>query len=253
MKKIIIICLFFALNSCSQDRDISLSPVAITLNFSHSWGEDEISSSDFDELKFTNENEQTLSINRLRYVISEITLIHESGEPTVLNDYNLVDLTNEAGLSFTTSESILPGDYVSASFRFGFSNNFNIDGTYPDLNTALFNVPGLLGGGYHFMQLDGMYIDNNNQEAAYNYHVINAFDASNPNENVETSFSVNIGGLTIGSNTNINVKMDVSEWFKNPNMWDLNEFDTNLMGNYDVQLLMNQNGSSVFDLVSITQ
>jgi len=25
------------------------------------------------------------------------------------------------------------------------------------------------------------------------------------------------------------------------------------MGNYDVQLLMNQNGSSVFDLVSITQ
>ena len=131
MKKIIIICLFFGLNNCSQDRDISLSPVAITLNFAHSWGEDEISSSDFDELKFTNENEQTLSINRLRYVISEIILIHESGEPTVLNDYNLVDLTNEAGLSFTTSESILPGDYVSASFRFGFSNNLNIDGAYP--------------------------------------------------------------------------------------------------------------------------
>ena len=47
--------------------------------------------------------------------------------------------------------------------------------------------------------------------------------------------------------------MDVSEWFKNPNTWDLNEYDVNLMVNYDVQLLMNQNGSSVFDLVSITQ
>ena len=253
MKKIIIICLFFALNSCSKDRDISLSPVAITLNFAHSWGEDDISSSDFNELKFTNENEQTLNIERLRYVISEITLIHESGVTTILDDYNLVDLTNDIGLSFTTSESILPGDYVSVSFRFGFSNNLNIDGAYPNLNTALFNVPGLLGGGYHFMQLDGMFIDNNNQETAYNYHVINAFDGSNPNDTVDTSFSVNIGGLTIGSNTNINMKMDVSEWFKNPNMWDLNEFDTNLMGNYDVQLLMNQNGSSVFDLVSITQ
>ena len=253
MKKIIIICLFFGLNSCSHDKDISLSPVAITLNFAHSWGEDDISSSDFNELKFTNENEQTLNIERLRYVISEITLIHESGVTTILDDYNLVDLTNDIGLSFTTSESILPGDYVSVSFRFGFSNNLNIDGAYPNLNTALFNVPGLLGGGYHFMQLDGMYIDNNNQETAYNYHVINAFDGSNPNDTVDTSFSVNIGGLTIGSNTNINMKMDVSEWFKNPNMWDLNEFDTNLMGNYDVQLLMNQNGSSVFDLVSITQ
>lgn len=253
MKKIIIICLFFGFNSCSQDKDISLSPVAITLNFTHSWGEDDISSSDFNELKFTNENEQTLNIESLRYVISEITLIHESGVTTILDDYNLVDLTNDVGLSFTTSESILPGDYVSASFRFGFSNNLNIDGAYPNLNTALFNVPGLLGGGYHFMQLDGMYIDNNNQETAYNYHVINAFDGSNPNDTVDTSFSVNIGGLTIGSKTNINMKMDVSEWFKNPNMWDLDEFDTNLMGNYDVQLLMNQNGSSVFDLVSITQ
>ena len=180
MKKIIIICLFFGLNSCSQDKDISLSPVAITLNFTHSWGEDDISSSDFNELKFTNENEQTLNIERLRYVISEITLIHESGVTTILDDYNLVDLTNDIGLSFTTSESILPGDYVSVSFRFGFSNNLNIDGAYPNLNTALFNVPGLLGGGYHFMQLDGMFIDNNNQETAYNYHVINAFDGSNP-------------------------------------------------------------------------
>ena len=40
---------------------------------------------------------------------------------------------------------------------------------------------------------------------------------------------------------------------KNPTTWNLNEYDVNLMGNYDVQLLMNQNGSSVFSLVSITQ
>ena len=38
-----------------------------------------------------------------------------------------------------------------------------------------------------------------------------------------------------------------------PTTWNLNEYDVNLMGNYDVQLLMNQNGSSVFSLVSITQ
>ena len=61
------------------------------------------------------------------------------------------------GLSFTTSESILPGDYVSVSFRFGFSNNLILTELTLDLNTALFNVPGLLGGGYHFMQLDGKY------------------------------------------------------------------------------------------------
>ena len=78
-------------------------------------------------------------------------------------------------------------------------------------------------------------------------------DPTNTNDPIDTSFVLNIGPLTVSGNTNIHMEMDVSEWFKNPNVWDLNENDVNLMGNYDVQLLMNQNGSSVFSLISITQ
>ena len=252
-KILAIICIAFVLSSCSEDNDISLNPVAITLNFSHSWDGIEITNADFNELKFTNENDQDLSIERLRYVISEISLTHESGVVTVLDEYNLVDLTNTKGLSFTTSEAILPGDYTSVSFRFGFSNEYNIDGAYPDLNTANFNVPNALGGGYHFMQFDGKYRDITSVEAPFNYHVISAIDPTNTNDPKDTSFSLNIGAATIGGNTNIQIEMDVSEWFKNPTTWNLNEYDVNLMGNYDVQLLMNQNGSSVFSLVSITQ
>ena len=252
-KILAIICIAFVLSSCSEDNDISLNPVAITLNFSHSWDGIEITNADFNELKFTNENEQDLSIEGLRYVISEILLTHESGVVTVLDEYNLVDLTNTKGLSFTTSEAILPGDYTSVSFRFGFSNEYNIDGAYPDLNTANFNVPNALGGGYHFMQFDGKYRDITSVEAPFNYHVISAIDPTNTNDPLDTSFSLNIGAATIGGNTNIQIEMDVSEWFKNPTTWNLNEYDVNLMGNYDVQLLMNQNGSSVFSLISITQ
>lgn len=248
-----IICLTFVLSSCSEDNDISLEPVAITLNFSHSWNGTEITNADFNELKFTNENEQDLSIERLKYVISEVSLTHKSGVVTVLDGYNLVDLTNIEGLSFTTSKTILPGDYTSITFRFGFSNEYNIDGAYPDLNTANFNVPNALGGGYHFMQFDGKYRDITSVEAPFNYHVISAIDPTNTNDPKDTSFSLNIGAATIGGNTNIQIEMDVSEWFKNPTIWNLNEYDVNLMGNYDVQLLMNQNGSSVFSLVSITQ
>jgi len=248
-----IICLAFVLSSCSEDNDISLEPVAITLNFSHSWNGTEITNADFNELKFTNENEQDLSIERLKYVISEVSLTHKSGVITVLDGYNLVDLTNTEGLSFTTSKTILPGDYTSITFRFGFSNEYNIDGAYPDLNTANFNVPNALGGGYHFMQFDGKYRDITSVEAPFNYHVISAIDPTNTNDPKDTSFSLNIGAATIGGNTNIQIEMDVSEWFKNPTIWNLNEYDVNLMGNYDVQLLMNQNGSSVFSLVSITQ
>ena len=252
-KMLTIICLTLAFNSCSEDNDISLNPVAITLNFSHSWNETAITNTDFNQLKFSNENGQVLSIERLRYLISEVSLTHESGVITVLDDYNLVDLTNDEGLSFRTSEGILPGDYSSITVRFGFKKEDNINGAYPDLNTTNFNVPIALGGGYHFMQFDGKYINTTSTEAPFNYHVISAIDPTNVNDAVDSSFTLNVGSATIGSNTNINIQMDVSEWFKNPNTWDLNEYDVNLMGNYNVQLIMNQNGSSVFSLVSITQ
>ena len=253
-KKILaIICFSIIITSCSEDKDIILNPVAITLNFNHSWNGTEITNADFGQLKFTNENDQILSIERLRYVVSEVSLTHESGEVTILDDYNLVDLTNNEGMSFRTSEGILPGEYSAVTFRFGLKRADNTDGAYPDLNTANFNVPAPLGEGYHFMQFDGKYINTASVEAAFNYHVISAIDPTNVNDAVDTSFTLNLGAVTIGSNTNITIQMDVSEWFKNPNTWDLNEYDTNLMGNYDVQLLMNQNGSSVFDLVSITQ
>jgi len=77
MKKILaIICLTIIITSCSEDKDIILNPVAITLNFSHSWNGTEITNDDFNQLKFTNENGQVLSIERLRYLISEVSLTH---------------------------------------------------------------------------------------------------------------------------------------------------------------------------------
>ena len=42
--------------------------------------------------------------------------------------------------------------------------------------------------------------------------------------------------------------MNLAEWFKNPNTWDLNAMSTMLMGNYNAQIRMNQNGQSVFSV-----
>ena len=42
--------------------------------------------------------------------------------------------------------------------------------------------------------------------------------------------------------------MNLAEWFKNPKTWDLNLLNTGLMGNYDAQRKMNENGQSVFSV-----
>ena len=45
--------------------------------------------------------------------------------------------------------------------------------------------------------------------------------------------------------------MNIAEWFKTPNLWDLNELNQMLMPNTSAQIVMYQNGQNVFNLVSI--
>jgi hypothetical protein len=47
--------------------------------------------------------------------------------------------------------------------------------------------------------------------------------------------------------------MNIAEWFKNPNTWDLNVLNTVLMPNFDAQILMHQNGKSVFSLGAVQE
>lgn len=255
------ICIFtliiLLVSSCSSDDDTPADRVSITFNFNHLWEDTPIVSSDFGNTTFTNANGTNMIINDVRYVISDINLIHESGETISLTEYVLVDVDEEIGLSFTTSKTILPGNYTDVTFRFGFKEEDNVDGAYPDLNSANFNVGLDLGGGYHFMQMNGTYIDNNNTSSAYNYHVIAAVDTSVPvSDRVreDTSILFSVGSVSVESNTNINLSVDLAGWFKNPNIWDLNVWDTMLMGNYEAQQDMYENGQmAVFGLIDITQ
>ena len=69
----------------------------------------------------------------------------------------------------------------------------------------------------------------------------------------DTSFEVDLGNVTINNNAEIEIKMNIAEWFKNPNTWDLNQLNTVLMPNFNAQKMMSANGKSVFSLGQITQ
>ena len=113
----------------------------------------------------------------------------------------------------------------------------------------------MLGGGYHFMQFDGKYIGQNLAPAGFNYHVIRAVNKEDPNNLVfqDTSIKVSLGVVPIRATTEIEIKMNIAEWFKNPNTWYLNTLNTVLMPNFDAQILMHQNGKSVFSLGAVHQ
>ena len=238
----LLILMLILVTRCSEEKECCVQPqFTITLNFTHHWNGLKITPKDFNELKFTNENGERLSIERLRYLVSNISLVNGK-------NYHLIDVGENAGTSITIPE--LTDESYALSFRFGFSSEDNTDGTYQDLNSVSFSVPGVLGGGYHFMQFDGKYIDNNNEASGFNYHTIKAVDRTDPNnlKFEDTSFEVNLGTVVVANTTEIEIKMNLAEWFKNPNTWNLNELNSILMPNFEAQKMMRENGDSVFSL-----
>ncbi|MBU3011189.1 hypothetical protein KO506_07225 [Polaribacter vadi] len=251
MKKYIslVFLTIFLFTSCKNEIDCCVFPEStnVTLKFTHNWAGTALTSEDFNEFKFTTENGESISIERLRYLVSNITLDDNT------KDYQLINIGEDSGFEIEFNE-ITPGT-KSLKFTFGFTDEDNIDGVYQDLNSVTFNVPGMMGGGYHFMQFDGKYKDTNNADANFNYHTIRAIDMSDSNNLVfeDTSFEVDLGNIVITNSATIEIKMDISEWFKNPNTWNLNELNTVLMPNFDAQKLMNANGKTVFSLGSVIQ
>ena len=245
-----LLMIIFGCNSDSDDVDVKVNA---TLTFSHYWDQTSITNSEFNTLNFTNEHGELMSIERLRYLISDITFTKTDGQTILLEGYNLVDVTNQTNLSYTPSQKIAKGTYSNVSFIFGLVNEKNTDGAYNDLNSASWNVPASLGGGYHYMQLDGKFINTNNETQGYNYHAIRAVDniGSNPSFPQDTFIRVDLGAITVASDTEIKVLMHIDQWFKNPYSWDLNLYNQMLMPNSSAQVLMYENGQSVFTLGGI--
>lgn len=243
--------------SCSEDNDDNLTlntDAKTSFSFSHHWDGAPIASSDFENTEYTNANGEVITITRLRYVISDITFTKESGETLIIEGHKLVDVTND-DLDYNPEIDIATGVYSEVSFTYGLKHEDNIDGVYTDLNAASFNVPATLGGGYHYMQFDGKYSNSSTTDAPFNYHNIRAANMGpNPTFPEQPTFiTVDLGPMSIANDIAIEIKMNVAEWFKNPNTWDLNVDNQTLMPNTNAQLRMNQNGQNVFSLGAVTQ
>jgi hypothetical protein len=105
------------------------------------------------------------------------------------------------------------------------------------------------------MRLEGKYKDTAGTDVGYAYHAIRANDMTmNPLLLEDTSFIVNLGQVAVSNTTNIEVKMNVAEWFKNPSTWDLNTLFASLMPNFEAQKMISANGAQgTFTLGAVTQ
>jgi len=227
----------------------------IMIKMMHNYDGATITPADFNDIKYTNDKGTNHSITKIKYLVSDFVLYKADGDSIVVEGYNLVDFTNTNTFAYAFPEDVhVPyGDYTGLGFTWGFDSTDNVSGAYPDLNAANWSWPSMIGGGYHYMQFEGRFIAGTGDTLSFAYH---NGTAKNPNTGAfeNNSFPVKLNqSFTISNDASISVNMDFAEWFKNPNQWDLDSMYTMLMPNYQAQIMMNQNGRSVFSFGTVTQ
>ncbi len=245
MKKLIALFLLsFFLFSCGDDEKKEFNTI---YDFTFNWDGTDITYDDFSTIKYTNKYGTKLSITKMRFLISNITFHGSDGDSIKIKGYNFVDVASNTGLVYTPETKIPEGKY-DITFTFGFDTIDNKK-KYPDLNSVNWNWPEALGGGYHFMQYEGKFIDDSDKEQPYALHIGTARKSEGVFE--PNHFRVSLGSVNLDDDKRIEIKMNIAEWFKNPYTWNLNEYSTPLMPNYDAQILMHNNGKTVFSLGSV--
>ncbi len=236
--------------SCNYDSSFNLS-----IGFDHYYNFSLLTQGDFEILQYINSAGNVHSLTKLQYLISNVCLYTPSGDSIEIKGYKLIDLNNPSTLDYSLDNtSLQSGSYTGMGFTFGFIEAENISGSYTDLNSASWSWPEMFGGGYHFMKMEGRFIDTNIDTTSFTYHMGTAreiilndtvFHDNTIHIKIDTSFNLT-------NNARIDLKVNLDEWFKNPNIWDLNQYNSMLMANYNAQRMMQENGATVFTWGGIT-
>ena len=194
---------------------------------------------------YTNAAGLNYNVFDLRYYVSGIELEKDDGTRVAGPEVFYVD-ESDSTTEQATIGGVPAGHYRAVHFHFGLRPFENIPGHLPNtLASLLMQWPDELGGGYHFMQLDGRY-DRMGADAGWAAHLgrLNRPVDLSP---LDPSFDVVVPvALDVQDDRwSVPVIMDVNHWFNDP-VYDFQVYGANNMTNRDALLALQSNGTDVF-------
>ena len=201
-----------------------------------------------DTLCYQNEAGNEFMITEIQWFISKMGLQTEQGEWVKLEPRIFYIDTNIPENQTIRISAIPIGNYKALRFTFGLNEADNQTGIYSNPPESNMFWPEMLGGGYHYMKLNGKFVDANGQLMPLNVHLGIGQNADH-SEFYQNYFTVEGSiNLNIAENTEnqFNLTMIVDNWFRNPNLYDFNEFGSAIMQNQAAQQALKENGKDVF-------
>ena len=187
-----------------------------------------------DSMIYINQSNINYSIQTVRYLISNITLHTNDETNTLIDNVHFVDVSIDSTLKISIPQ-IANNDYTSISFTMGLPSEQNFTDLFLNENFfPSFAWPEFLGGGYHYMQLEG---DFNTVFNGYTTHTGGTFGIDY-SFNKNFPISLNPSNGLIGKDIYIN--MEITNWYQNPEIFNLTS--AGIMGDTASQNILQANG-----------
>ena len=161
----------------------------------------------------------TYQVSQVQYFVSDFKIIyHDKTTKDFPQSFHYVDVEIPKTLNWIPAEDFNLQNADSIEFTFGFSKAENRSYRFKNPPENLMFWPDYLGGGYHYMKTNILYLDSEGNTNAFNCHigrgqVYNA--EGEPIEYIDNDFRVRIPVKRQGDNAIIN--LDISTMFDYPN------------------------------------
>ena len=213
-----------------------------------------------DSLCYHNEAGNEFMITEIQWFVSKMELQNEQGEWILLEHREANDLVPHASDRIFYIDTNIPesqtlqmapipiGHYKTLRFTFGLDEEDNLSGLFSDPPESNMFWPEPLGGGYHYMKLNGRFVNAAGELVPLNTHLGIGQNADH-SEYYQNYFSVELPiDFTIVENAEnqFDLTMIVDNWFRNPNLYDFNVYGSAIMQNQAAQQALKENGHDVF-------
>jgi len=243
------------LTSCNENGNDPPIPIQAKMNL-HFKQYNNGESQEFDTMKYINASGNSYLVNEIQYFISDVKLHFSDGTNQLIDgwkDIHYVDTDLPETHTWQVYDDIQSGQVERVSFIFGISEAKNQSLMFLNPPERDMFWPEYLGGGYHYMKLNGKWLADDGQIKPFNFHlgigqiysggvihvdsiasfVQNYFEVELPN----SSFAV-----SEGDTLDFEIRMNVENWFQNPNTYNHDEWGGDIMQQQAAMHLGCENG-----------
>lgn len=193
----------------------------------------------FDTIAYQCEAGYQYGVTRLYYYLSNFRFTMSNGSEYQDNTVYYVDASKNARNTLSM-ENFPSGDCTKLTFYIGLDSVQNktdsLPATFDNINMGW---PDAMGGGYHFMKLEGHFRDSSGT-SGYAMHL-------GKNQFAVLIEILNPVVVSQEDKKVIDLTMNIAEWFRNPNIYDFKVNGSYSMNSDAAMQVLSANGKDVFN------